>query len=36
MAAEENANNATLGYTTFKKVSGDDFYQGMLIREMNK
>jgi hypothetical protein len=35
MAAEENANNATLGYTTFKKVSGDDFYQGMLIREMN-
>jgi hypothetical protein len=36
MAVEENATNATLGYTTFKKVSGGDFYQGMLIREMNK
>jgi hypothetical protein len=36
MAVEENATNATLGYTTFKKISGDDFYQGMLIREMNK
>ena len=34
MAVEEGAVNATLGATTFEKVSGGDFYQGMLIREI--
>lgn len=34
MAVEEGAHNATLGFTTFKKVSGGDFYPGMLIREI--
>jgi hypothetical protein len=34
MAAEEKAENATLGFTTFEKVSGGSFYPGMLIREM--
>lgn len=34
MAVEERAEGATLGYTTFKKVSGGDFYPGMLIREI--
>lgn len=34
MAVEEGANNATLGSTTFKKVSGSDFFPGMLIREI--
>ena len=34
MAVEEGAENATLGYTTFEKVSGGDFYSGMLIREI--
>ena len=34
MAEEECAPNSTLGATTFKKVSGGDFYQGMLIREI--
>lgn len=34
MAVEEKAKNATLGATTFKKVSGGDFYPGMLIREI--
>ena len=34
MAVEEEAENATLGYTTFEKVSGGDFYPGMLIREI--
>ena len=34
MAVEEGAENATLGYTTFEKVSGGDFYPGMLIREI--
>lgn len=33
MAAEEGAPNANLGFTTFKKVSGGDFYPGMLVRE---
>lgn len=33
MAAEEGAPNASLGFTTFKKVSGGDFYPGMLVRE---
>lgn len=36
MAVEEGAEGATLGYTTFRKVSGKDFAKGMLIREMNK
>ena len=34
MAAEEGAREATLGFTTFRKVSGKDFSKGMLIREM--
>lgn len=34
MAVEEGAANATLGFTTFKKVSGGNFYPGMLIREI--
>lgn len=34
MAIEEKAEGATLGYTTFKKVSGKNFYPGMLIREL--
>lgn len=34
MAVEEGAVGATLGYTTFRKVSGADFNKGMLIREM--
>lgn len=34
MAIEEGAPNATLGATTFEKVSGGDFYAGMLIREI--
>ena len=34
MAVEERAENATLGFTTFEKVSGGDFYPGMLVREM--
>lgn len=34
MAIEERAEGATLGYTTFKKVSGSNFYPGMLIREI--
>lgn len=36
MAEEEGALNATLGYTTFKKESGGDFFPGMLIREIKK
>lgn len=34
MAVEEKAENATLGFTTFEKVRGGDFYPGMLVREM--
>lgn len=34
MSVEEGAENATLGSTTFKKVSGGDFFPGMLIREI--
>lgn len=34
MAKEEDAVNATLGYTTFKKVSGGKFAAGMLLRQM--
>ena len=36
MAAEEGAVGATLGCTTFRKVSGKDFSKGMLIREIDK
>lgn len=35
MAVEEGAPGATLGYTTFRKVSGKDFTKGMLIREID-
>ncbi len=35
MAEEEGATGATLGFTTFRKVSGKDFAKGMLIREMS-
>lgn len=35
MAEEEGAMGATLGYTTFRKISGKDFSKGMLIREMS-
>lgn len=34
MAEEEGSPNATLGFTTFRTVSGKDFSKGMLIREM--
>ncbi len=34
MAVEEGAANATLEATTFRKLSGGDFYPGMLIREI--
>lgn len=34
MAVEEGAVGSTLGYTTFRKISGKDFTKGMLIREM--
>lgn len=34
MAIEEQADGATLGKTTFQKISGKDFYPGMLIREI--
>ena len=34
MATEEQAEGAEFGFTTFEKVSGGDFYQGMLIREL--
>lgn len=34
MASEEGAVGANLGQTTFKKLSGGDFYPGMLLREM--
>ena len=34
MAVEEGAREATLGFTTFRKVSGKEFSKGMLIREM--
>ncbi len=35
MAVEEGAPGATLGFTTFRKVSGKDFAKGMLIRELS-
>lgn len=34
MAAEENAIGSKLDATTFRKISGGDFYPGMLIREV--
>lgn len=34
MAEEEGAQGASLGFTTFRRVSGKDFSKGMLIREM--
>ncbi len=34
MASEEGAAGSELKYTTFKKISGRDFYPGMLIREL--
>lgn len=34
MAIEEEAEGANLGFTVFEKVSGDDIYSGMLIREI--
>lgn len=34
MAVEEEADNAMLKYTTFKVVSGNGFYPGMLVREI--
>lgn len=35
MAVEEGATGANLGVTTFKKVSGGEFYPGMLIRAID-
>lgn len=35
MAVEEGAQGATLGFTTFRTVSGKAFSKGMLIREMS-
>ena len=35
MATEEGAAGSTLGFTTFRKVSGKEFAKGMLIREMS-
>ena len=34
MAIDDKAIGSDLSYTTFKKVSGGDFYPGMLIREI--
>lgn len=34
MAVEEEAEGANLGFTVFEKVSGDDIYPGMLVREI--
>ena len=34
MAEKEGTEESLLGYTTFEKVSGGDFYPGMLIREI--
>lgn len=34
MAKEEQAYGSDFGYTTFRKISGGDFYPGMLIREI--
>ena len=34
MAIDDKTENSDLEYTTFEKVSGGDFYSGMLIREI--
>lgn len=34
MAAEEGADGSTIGYTAFKKITGDNFTPGMLLREI--
>jgi hypothetical protein len=34
MVTSEESANAALDATMFEKVSGDDFYPGMLIREI--
>ena len=34
MASEEQAYGSDFSFTTFRKVSGGDFYPGMLIREI--
>lgn len=34
MAEEDNENESHLTFTTFKKLAGDNFYPGMLIREI--
>jgi len=34
MAMEEEAENSNLKFTQFKKVSGTDFYSGMMIRQI--
>lgn len=34
MAADDHEDGSQLSYTTFKKISGKDFYPGMLIREI--
>lgn len=36
MALEEGAPNAALGFTTFTKESGGEFFPGMLIRELSE
>ena len=36
MASEEGAVNSSLGCTTFRKVSGGDFFPGMLIRDITE
>lgn len=36
MATEEGAAGATLGFTTFRAVSGKNFAKGMLLREITK
>jgi hypothetical protein len=34
MSLEEQAENSSIGYTSFKIISGSDFYPGMLMREI--
>ncbi len=36
MATEEKAVGSTLEATTFRKISGGDFYPGLLIREIGR
>ena len=35
MATDDKTENSELEYTTFEKISGGDFYPGMLIREIH-